>query len=171
MTYQLLNSNSVQLTENGTVYIIPFDPKNSDYQVYLQWMSEGHTPSPVPEVPLAVTQSTQVALLYAAYMTARDAAVTCTTKAGVTQTYQADPTSIANLQAMLAAFAAAPTALPPTFYWVAADNTQVPFVYADMQQLALNIGAQGAAAFAHYQTQKALVNAATTNDAVLAIVW
>jgi hypothetical protein len=29
---------------------IPFDPANTDYQAYLQWLSEGNQPIPADEV-------------------------------------------------------------------------------------------------------------------------
>ncbi len=116
------------------------------------------------------SQADQISLLKQSYATAIAQTVTYTSKGGVTKTYQADPGSISNLQNMLLAFQAA-AAVPAGFYWVAADNTQVPFTYADMQGLAQTIGAQGAAAFQHLQTLKAKVLAATTVSAVQAITW
>jgi hypothetical protein len=84
--------------------------------------------------------------------------------------YQADAASVDNLSSMLAAFTPAGAA-PTGFYWVAADNTQVPFTLADMQGLAAAMGAQGWAAFQRFQTRKAAVMAATSAEAVAAIVW
>jgi hypothetical protein len=124
----------------------------------------------VATVTLAQAQTAQISTLQAAYQQAIQAPVSYTSKGGVTKTYQADPGSVANLQNMLLAFSATQT-VPSGFYWVAVDNTQVPFTYADMQGLAQTFGEQGASAFQHLQTQKAAVLAATTVSAVQAITW
>jgi hypothetical protein len=71
---------------------------------------------------------------------------------------------------MLLAFGAT-QAVPPGFYWVAADNAKVPFTYADLQGLAQAVGAQGAAAFQRLQALKDQVRAATSVAAVEAITW
>ncbi len=51
--YKLLNNFNG--TPNAVIRIldntsIPFDPANTDYQEYLQWLSEGNTPEPADEV-------------------------------------------------------------------------------------------------------------------------
>jgi hypothetical protein len=46
ITYKL-QENSV-LRSDG--WSIPFDPANTDYQKYLQWLSEGNEPLPPDEV-------------------------------------------------------------------------------------------------------------------------
>jgi hypothetical protein len=37
-------SNSIRRMSDGAC--IPFDPANTDYQAYLEWVAEGNTPEP-----------------------------------------------------------------------------------------------------------------------------
>lgn len=84
--------------------------------------------------------------------------------------YQTDSNSVHNLQASIAGCMS--TQVTPTgFYWVSANNTQVPFAYSDLVALAALIFQQGAVAFQHLQSKKAQVNAATNISIVLGIVW
>jgi len=117
---------------------------------------------------LAQAQTSQIQTLAKAYQTAIAQPVTYTSKGGVTKLYQADPQSIANLSQMMLAFVGTQI-LPIGFYWVCADNTKVPFVYADLQGLAAAMGAQGFAAFDTLQTKKAQVLAAADVVTVQAI--
>jgi hypothetical protein len=127
-------------------------------------------PAPTDGELVAQAQVKQIAALYAAYRQAVQQPVGYTSEGGVTKTYQADPGSVASLQSMLLAFGAT-QAVPPGFYWVAADNAKVPFTYADLQGLAQVIGAQSAAAFQRLQTLKDQVRAAASVAAVEAIAW
>tara|TARA_R100000005_G_C4823150_1_gene103400 strand:- start:46 stop:228 length:183 start_codon:yes stop_codon:yes gene_type:complete len=52
-TYQLAPANiitnvasGVLRTRDGVTCQIPFDPANTDYQEYLEWVAEGNTPEP-----------------------------------------------------------------------------------------------------------------------------
>jgi hypothetical protein len=51
-TYKLQNLPNGQpadcvVSSDGVT--IPFDPANTDYQVYLKWVAEGNTPQPADE--------------------------------------------------------------------------------------------------------------------------
>ncbi|MGU2416028.1 DUF4376 domain-containing protein [Burkholderia cenocepacia] len=105
-----------------------------------------------------------------AYQSAVAANVAYTTVSGHAAEFQADELSVSRLsRAVLAYLATQKT--PDGFYWVAADNTQVAFSYADLQGLAAALGAQSESAFTKYQELKAKINAATTVADVVAVTW
>ena len=122
-----------------------------------------------PAAQLQSLQAAQNALNYASYLQAIQGPVSYTSKGGVTTQYQADPDSVANLQSTILGFQLA-QATPSGFYWVALDNTQVPFEYADLLGLAQAMALPGAAAFAKWQSLKAQVAAADLST-VSSIVW
>jgi len=133
-------------------------------------VSGGALVAPSSAFLLTQAQAVQISSLTQAYAAAIAQPVSYTSKAGTVKTYQADPDSRGKLSDMLLACSGA-QATPAGFYWLSVDNTQVPFAFADLQGLAAVMGAQGFTAFAHLQTQKAEVRAATTADSVAAIVW
>lgn len=55
MTYKLYKTSlgqdaAIKTNENGSITSFLFDPANTDYQKYLQWLSEGNEPTPPDEV-------------------------------------------------------------------------------------------------------------------------
>jgi len=49
MTYQLTHSETIKrLSDNAS---IPPDPENTDYQQYLEWVSQGNEPLPPDPLP------------------------------------------------------------------------------------------------------------------------
>lgn len=115
-------------------------------------------------------KSAQCTLLLAAYENAVAQPVGYTSTGGVAKTYQSDPQSLGKIRDALLGYLAN-TTTPAGFYWVAADNAQVPFTYADLSALAAVMMAQGWNAFQHLQNLKTAISAATTVEAVQAITW
>lgn len=122
------------------------------------------------EASLPAARDRQKAILEVAYAAASSADVSFTTAAGVAKTYQADGSSQHVLLRAWTGYDAA-GAVPSGFYWVAADNTQVPFTLADLKGLYATMLAQGWAAFQHLQQRKAQVLAASDVASVQAVVW
>lgn len=128
-----------------------------------------------PAVPtaaelLAQARATQTALMYQAYGEAVTQSVSFKSAGGVTQTFQADTNSQNILLQSYTGFSASGS-VPTGFYWVATDNTQVPFTLADLKGLYAAMLAQGWTAFQHLQDQKAAIRTAATATDVRDVVW
>lgn len=123
-----------------------------------------------PPPTLAQAQAQQCDIIDAAYAEAIQENVTFTTEGGVSKAFQADLDSQTLVVQVTQGYAIAGST-PSGFYWVSADNTQVPFTLADLQGLYKAMLTQGWAAFQKRQTLKAQINAATTVEAVKAVGW
>lgn len=159
-------------TSAKTLVITPsqWSNQSGDWWVVNGSLTQTNPNAPTAAQLLANAQAAQVQLLAAAYTAATQVPVSYTSKGGVTKTYQADPQSVSNLTAELLTYQTA-GAVPTGYFWVAADNTQVSFTYADLQALAAALGSPGWPAFQKLQTLKAEIMAAATVSAVSAIVW
>lgn len=160
-------SQRVDLATMAVVDYQPPAPLDTDLSTW-EWDATARRWAQRPT--LARAQADKIASLSSAYAAAIQAPVTFTTAAGVAQTYQADPQSVSNaVSSMLGCQASAST--PPGFFWVAADNSQVLFTYADLQGLAAAMFQQGHTLFARLQALKGQVRAATDSGTVQAIAW
>ncbi|MBI2235381.1 MAG: DUF4376 domain-containing protein [Magnetospirillum sp.] len=120
--------------------------------------------------PLAELQAERIGEMEAAYAAAVGLSVEFTTAGGVSNFFQADQSSVANLQATLAGYGASQET-PAGFYWVAEDNVRVPFTFADLQGLAAAMLVRGWEAFQRLQDRKDSIRQAADAAAVLAVVW
>ena len=159
--------------KDGVPYLIRADLNISEWTSLQEDINSGAV-TPVVNDPnagaLGRAQHLQIDLLRAAYQAVISQNVNFTTVAGVTNSYQTTQLSIASLNLVIAGCSSSES-VPSDFYWVAADNTRVPFTYTDLRGLSSAILSQQWTAFQNLQTKKAAVNAATTIEEVRSITF
>ncbi|MDN7540267.1 DUF4376 domain-containing protein [Burkholderia cenocepacia] len=119
---------------------------------------------------LEQARAAQISIINAAYAAAVMEPVSFKTAEGTTESFQADPGSQLVLMQATQGYTLAGS-VPAGFYWVAVNNTQVPFTLADLSALYQAMLDRGWAAFQHKQSLKAQIAAAATVAAVQAISW
>ena len=132
-------------------------------------LPDGYALTP-PAPTLSQMQATQCDVIDTAYTSAIQQPISFTSAGGVEQTFQADDGSQDLLVKATQGYGVAGST-PSGFYWVATDNTQVPFTLPDLQGLYAAILSRGWSAFQQRQDLKKTINAATTIAAVQAVTW
>lgn len=125
---------------------------------------------PTDSAKLAAAQSSKINEINASYRAAVCADISFTTAAGTAQTFQADPGSQTVLMQSVSGFNQSGK-VPSGFYWVASDNTQVPFTLEDLNGLYQAMLNRGWGAFKNRHDKRTAVREATTVSDVNAIVW
>ncbi|MCA7959524.1 DUF4376 domain-containing protein [Burkholderia multivorans] len=128
-------------------------------------------PAPPSAADLLLSaKALKIAELYGAYQCAMQQPVSFKTSAGVEQIFQADNASQNILLIATTGYGIAGST-PAGFYWVALDNTQVPFSLDDLKGLYGAMLAQGNVAFNKLQMLKADVRRAATIADVESVSW
>lgn len=149
---------------------LAFMSRNGEVLSVPAGLSPYAAPTPSEAEQLAAAQAAKLAELDAAYAVAVTQPVSFTTAGGVAKTFQADKASQDTLTVSMQGYDIAGS-VPAGFYWVAADNTLVPFTLDDLKGLYAAMLAQGWVGFQNRQTKKTAARVATTVAAVEAITW
>lgn len=109
----------------------------------------------VPIVTLTDVQTSKIIELVNTYYTYINSDIEYTTVGGVKAIFQADNNSQSLLSKEMLVYTLPNSVVPIGYYWIAADNTRVPFTLEDLQGLTKTIGDRGWIAFDNLQTKKA----------------
>lgn len=132
---------------------------NSTWVTYLGPILEGFTTTYTPS--LETVKSEKISSLYSSYLIASSEPITY-----LNNTFQADLSSQDLISKCLSA-----GAVPVGFYWLDANNGEVPMTFTQLQGLALAILTRGQTAFNHLQSLKTTIKSAVDSAAVKAITW
>lgn len=164
--YKLTHGNAVVRISDKA--FIPADDTNRDWQEYQAWLAEGNVPEPVDNPTLGDLKAEKNAEINLARATANTGSFPHDGK-----TFACDALSRSDIDGVNG-YVALYGALPPAFLgaWKAADNSYYPIAdLAAWKAFYASMVATGAANFAHAQQLKAQLSAATTPEAVAAVVW
>ena len=148
---------------------VAYDVNNADQLEIVNGAIQIVSSSTQLATTLASAQADQITLLYGAttdpantsFNSSMNQDVTITTAGGVTKAFQATEHAQSMVAKSLTNCSAAGT-VPTGFYWVATDNTQVPFTLADLKTLAASIFAQSWAVFQKMQNYKDTIMGVTS---------
>ena len=147
---------------------IPLAPGNRDYADYLTWVEDGNTPAYDPAYTLAGVKAAKNDEINAARLSANR--FTFPAGGKVFACDELSRSDIDGVNGYVTLFGALPAGWPG--YWKAVDNTQYPITtLADWKAFYGAMVAAGNTNFAHAQTLKATLAAASTIEQVNAIVW
>ena len=155
-------------------YIGPLDLDTGvDVSTYMEVPNPTENPPPlwdgtkfVSQLEIAILK--KIDYLKVSYRNAINQSVAYTSIGGVTKMYQANELSQYNLLAMSTAYAAG---TPDGFYWLAEDDTKVPFILEDIKALAKIVGDQGWEAFQRLQIKKIEVFTTSSISGINTISW
>lgn len=122
-----------------------------------------------PGPPLSVLIDRKSDELTTAYDTQVRTPVGFTSENGVAGEFQADQESLSRIVAALAGFDAVGE-VPQGYYWLTADNVQVPFTKEDLRGLLAQVHVRNFKLFDKLQTLKALARESSKED-LKDIVW
>lgn len=160
--YKLINPSSIVRISDGAT--IPSDQANNDYADYLKWIAAGNTPIPVDIPTLEQAKAEQIVKINQAADAAFDAITSIYPKQEVA-TWPNQYAEAQNLQAN-------PQAATPTLTAIALEaGITVDSLKTSVLQKAAAFTQASGKVVGKRKKLTDQINAATTNAAVVAVVW
>lgn len=154
MSAYMLNEYGVVRESDGA--LIPPDPRNSDYTVYLAWRAQGNTPDPAPLAPIAERQDAVWERIKADRERRRQSGVLVSGH----WFHSNDTSRIQQIGLVMMG-----ANIPPGLMWRTMDNGEVPMTQTLAGAIFQAVAASDAAHFAVAKAHRAAMEAAADPDA------
>lgn len=127
--------------------------------------------NPTPKFIIDEAKKRKLSEMQSEYVKFISSSIQYKSKGSIETMFQSDENSLNNLRSLLIGLGSNPKLLPKEFFWVAEDNSHVPFTYEDMELLGNAIALRGISAFANLQDKKSQIRDADNVSSVNSIVW